>query len=74
MRRPAGRLRPDEWTLIFSRAHDVFREPYPEGRDALRLQVRPREGPHMETMAFSFPLATRDSAELELQALDGSAG
>ncbi|MGH7129977.1 MAG: DUF2911 domain-containing protein, partial [Planctomycetaceae bacterium] len=69
-RLPAGKYsiwaipRPDEWTLIFSRAHDVFHVPYPEGQDALRLAVRPRRASHMETMAFTFPVATRDSAEL----------
>lgn len=57
---------PDEWTLIFSHAHDVFHVPYPEGRDALRLSVRPEVGPHMESLSFHFPVATRDSALLEL--------
>lgn len=56
--------RPDEWTIIFSRAADVFHEPYPEGRDALRVAVRPRAAPHMESLAFTFPVAARDSAEL----------
>ncbi|MFW6078501.1 MAG: DUF2911 domain-containing protein [Gemmatimonadota bacterium] len=71
-RLPAGRYsiwtipRPDEWTVIFSRAYDVYHRPYPEGRDALRLDVRPREGPWMESLAFYFPAATRDSAELVL--------
>lgn len=69
---PAGRYsvwaipRPDEWTVIFSRAWHVFHEPYPEGLDALRIDVRPRRGPPVETMAFYFPIATADSAELHL--------
>jgi hypothetical protein len=50
--------RPDEWTVIFSRAHDVYHEPYPEGHDALRLQVRPLTGSYMETLAFQFSTAT----------------
>lgn len=57
---------PDEWTVIFSRAHDVYHVPYPEGQDALRLAIRPRSGPHMEALAFTFPVAVRDSAELDL--------
>lgn len=56
----------EEWTVIFSRAHDVFHRPYPEGRDALRLRVRPESGPHVESLSFRFPVATRDSARLEL--------
>jgi hypothetical protein len=38
---------PDTWTLILSDAADVFHQPYPAGRDALRISVRPRVGPHM---------------------------
>lgn len=38
------------WTVIFSRAADVFHEPSPgEAQDALRLQVRPEKGPHMRS-------------------------
>lgn len=56
----------EEWTIVFSRAHDVFHRPYPPGEDALRIRVRPRAGPHMESLSFHFPIATRDSARLEL--------
>lgn len=73
-RLPAGKYsiwaipRPDRWTIVFSHAHDVFHEPYPgEERDALRLEVRPRAAFHVETMAFTFPVAVRDSAELDLR-------
>lgn len=60
--------RPAEWTLIFSRKHDVFHIPYPgPEHDALRLQVRPESGAHVESMEFVFPVATRDSADLELR-------
>lgn len=59
--------RSDAWTMIFSRADDVPHTPYPEGKDALRFQVRPRPGPYVETLGFSFPVATTDSAELHLQ-------
>ncbi len=55
---------PNEWTIILSTAADVFHVPYPEGRDALRLRVRPVTAPHMETMAFYFPVAAEDSAVL----------
>jgi hypothetical protein len=60
---------PDEWTLIFSRAADVFHIPYPgEAQDALRLKVKPQpEGnPFMESLAFYFPAADRDRALLNL--------
>lgn len=57
---------PLEWTLIFSRAYDVPHTPYPEGKDALRIRVRPQTGPHTESLGFDFPMATSDSARLEL--------
>ncbi len=60
---------PDEWTLIFSRAADVFHIPYPgEAQDALRLTVKPQAGggPFMESLAFYFPAADRDRALLNL--------
>jgi hypothetical protein len=69
---PAGRYsiwaipRPDEWTLIFSRAWQVEHRPYPAGQDALRLRIRPRTGSHMESLAFYFPMADTDSATLVL--------
>jgi len=59
--------RSDRWTLVFSRAWDVFHVPYPEGEDALRLEVTPRSGPHMESLSLAFPMATTDSARLELR-------
>lgn len=71
-RLPAGRYsvwaipRPDEWTVVFSRAHDVYHDPYPEGEDALRVRARPRSGRHMEALTFHFPVAAADSAELHL--------
>ena len=62
---------PDEWTLIFSRAADVFHIPYPgETQDALRLKLKPQPGggggPFMESLAFYFPAADRDRALLNL--------
>jgi len=58
---------PDEWTLIFSRAADVFHIPYPgEARDALRLKVKPQAGPFLESLAFYFPAADAERALLNL--------
>ncbi len=60
----------DEWTLIFSRAADVFHVPYPgEAQDALRLKVKPQPGGgalFMESLAFYFPAADADRALLNL--------
>jgi hypothetical protein len=69
---PAGRYsiwavpRPDEWTLVFSRAWEVQHRPYPEGQDALTLRIRPQAASHMESLAFYFPMADVDSAMLVL--------
>lgn len=57
----------DEWTLIFSRAADVFHTPYPgEQHEALRMTVEPQAGPHMETLAFYFPVVEGKDAVLRL--------
>ncbi|HET7296850.1 MAG TPA: DUF2911 domain-containing protein [Gemmatimonadales bacterium] len=57
-----------EWTLIFSRAADVFHTPYPgESHDALRILVKPQSGPYFETLAFYFPAADANRALLTLQ-------
>ena len=70
---PAGKYsvwaipRPDNWTLIFSKAGDVYHTPYPgEAQDALRLDVRPEGGPHMEALAFYFPVVEGKEAVLRL--------
>lgn len=55
------------WTVIFSRAADVPHVPYPEGEDALRLRIAPQRTPYVETLSFSFPAATPDSALLLFQ-------
>lgn len=55
------------WTIIFSKAADVFHSPYPgEAHDALRLDLRPSPGRHMETLAFYFPVVGPTSAVLAL--------
>ncbi|HYH81436.1 MAG TPA: DUF2911 domain-containing protein [Longimicrobium sp.] len=54
-----------DWTLIFSRKARVEHVPYPGAEhDALRIAVRPVRGPHTESLAYTFPLATPDSAVL----------
>ena len=55
------------WTLIFSTAADVYHTPYPgEAHDALRLEVRPESGPHMEALMFYFPQVEGKDAVLRL--------
>ena len=55
------------WTFILSRAAHVFHQPYPgEASDALRLEVTPERGAHMETMAFYFPVVLRDEAVMRI--------
>ena len=55
------------WTLIFSSAARVFHQPYPgEAQDALRIDVMPENGAHMETLAFYFPIVNRQDAVLRI--------
>lgn len=54
------------WTVIFSKAANVFHVPYPEGQDALRVRLEPDRGQFMETLAFYFPNVGPDSAVLNL--------
>jgi hypothetical protein len=59
--------RAEMWTVIFSHAADVYHEPYPgESQDALRFDVRPETGPHMEVLSFYFPLVEGKDAVLRL--------
>jgi hypothetical protein len=58
--------RPDRWTLIFNRAHPVFHTRYNQEQDVLRVTAISREGPHMETLAFYFPIVDGKRAELVL--------
>ena len=59
--------RPDVWTVIFSRAVHVFHLPYPgEAQDALRVDVKPETGSHMDALAYYFPMVAPDSAVLRL--------
>jgi hypothetical protein len=70
---PAGRYSmwaipgADNWTLMFSRMADTFHATYPgEAQDALRLDVKPEQGPHMEVLSFYFPLVEGKEATLRL--------
>lgn len=72
-RLPAGKYsiwaipRPENWTVIFNKAADVYHTPYPgENQDALRLDVKPEPGPHMETLSFYFPVVEGKDATLRL--------
>ena len=57
----------EEWTIILSKAADVFHTPYPgEARDLLRVQIKPKPGAHMESLAYYFPVADSDVATLVL--------
>lgn len=55
-----------EWVVIFSRRARAFHTRYPDGEDALRVNVRPTTGGHMEALAFYFPVVGPDSAILNL--------
>ena len=55
------------WTLILSRAAHVFHIPYPgESSDALRVDITPERGSHMETLAIYFPVVLRDEAVMRI--------
>jgi hypothetical protein len=57
----------DQWTLIFSKAADVFHTPYPgEQHDTLRIALTPEAATHMETLAFYFPVVEGKDAVLRL--------
>lgn len=56
----------ERWTIIFNRANPVFHIRYPADQDVLRVQAVPREGAHVETLAFYFPVVDGKHAELVL--------
>jgi hypothetical protein len=56
----------DKWSVVFSRRAATWHTRYPEGQDALRLEVIPRPGSHMESLAFYFPVVDGKKAELVL--------
>ncbi|MGH7469261.1 MAG: DUF2911 domain-containing protein [Longimicrobiales bacterium] len=55
-----------EWTLIFSKKDRAFHRTYPAGEDALRVQVKPGTGEHMETLAYYFPVVGPDSVVVRI--------
>jgi hypothetical protein len=57
-----------KWTMIVNRAHPIFHTRYATvaDQDALTLDVTPKSGAHMETLAFYFPLVEGRHAELVL--------
>lgn len=57
---------PERWTLIFSSAHPVFHTRYSPNHDVLRVPAVSRQGSHMETLAFYFPVVDGTHAELVL--------
>lgn len=58
---------PERWTVIFSRAADVFHTPYPgEAEDVLRLDVAVASVAHAEVMTFSFPSVEGKTTTLAL--------
>jgi hypothetical protein len=57
-----------KWTIVINRAHPIFHTRYQSiaEQDLLRLEVAPRIGSHMETLAFYFPVVNAKHAELVL--------
>ena len=55
-----------KWTVIVNRAQLVFHTAYQSvaDQDLLTLEVTPRTGSHMETLAFYFPVVNAKHAEL----------
>ena len=58
----------EKWTVILNRAHPVFHTRYNSVRDQdlLTLEIMPKTGAHMETLAFYFPVVEGRHAELVL--------
>jgi hypothetical protein len=55
------------WLIILSKDWDQWHTKYPGTKDdALRFEVAPEEGSHMEVMAFYFPVVTKNSTMLHL--------
>ncbi len=55
------------WTVIFNKTANQWGSySYDAAQDALRIEVRPTEGPMVEWLSFSFPDVQTDSATVEL--------
>src|SRR5260221_8478968 len=55
-----------KWTMIVNRAYATFHPRYQTvaDQDLLTMEVTPRSGTHMETLAFYFPVVNAKHAEL----------
>lgn len=57
----------DQWTIIFNKVAKQWGSyDYDQSKDALRIQVKPAEGPFQEWMQFSFPVVEPSAATVEL--------
>ena len=58
----------EKWTIILNKAHPVFHTQHARvaDQDFLTLEIAPRAGSHMETLAFYFPVVNGKHAELAL--------
>ena len=55
------------WTVIFNRKAHTFHTPYAgAATEALRVDVQPARGAHMESMAIYFPAVLRDSTVMRI--------
>jgi hypothetical protein len=55
------------WTVILNSKAHVIHTPYPgEATDVLRVPVMPEKGPHMDALAYYFPVVGRDSTVLRM--------
>jgi hypothetical protein len=55
------------WTVILNSKSRVLHTPYPgEATDVLRVPVMPEKGPHMDALAYYFPVVGRDSTVLRM--------
>lgn len=54
----------EKWVFIFSKSWDAWHTEYPEGEDALRVEITPQEGMHMEVLSYYFPYVEGTEATL----------
>jgi len=55
------------WTFILNRKSHAFHKPYPGSQfDALRVEILPESGMHMESLAIYFPVVLRDTTVLRV--------
>ncbi|MEQ1898804.1 MAG: DUF2911 domain-containing protein [Vicinamibacterales bacterium] len=59
---------PEKWTVFLNTAHPVFHIRHADvaDKDLPRVTVTPRQGTHMETLAWYFPVVDGRKAELVL--------